>query len=194
MRDYRFTDECGNGPVIVSHQIMVKDTMRPQVVDDLRDTILYYVGIDCTLPTYPRLTLSDFNVEDCRYDNLQFSVIERDTTNNGDGCEWSYTRVYTFADDCNNTSVSIDQLITIQDTTRPAIDGSLLDLTVYRMEDCSFVLPDTLTIAGMSESLVITDCNSDHNNLGIAHSDMEGDNCDGTIIRRPTAPTSCPLI
>ena len=191
IRDYRFTDECGNGPVIVSHQIMVKDTMRPQVVDDLRDTILYYVGNDCTLPTYPRLTLSDFNVEDCRYDNLQFSVIERDTTNNGEGCEWSYTRVYTFADDCNNTSVSIDQLITIQDTTRPAIAGTLLDLTVYRLEDCSYVLPDTLTVAGMSSSLTTTDCNLDYNNVGIAHSDMGGNNCEGTIIRTYTLSDLC---
>ena len=191
VRNYQFTDECGNGPVILSQTITVKDTMRPQVVDNLRDTILYYVGNDCTLPTYPRLSLTDFNVEDCRYDNLQFTVIERDTTNNGSGCEWSYTRVYTFADDCNNTSVSIDQLITIQDTTRPAIVGTLDDLTIYRTEDCSYILPDTLTVSAMSESLVITDCNLDYDNVGIAHSDMEGDDCNGAIVRTYTLSDLC---
>lgn len=191
VRDYMFADECGNGPVIISHNIIVKDTARPQVVDNLLDTILHYSGNDCTLEELPRLQLTDFNVEDCRYDHLQFTVVEQDTTNMGMGCEWTYTRVYTFADDCNNTSVSIDQLITVRDTTRPAIGGTLADLSIYRLEDCSYILPDTMTMAELQAALRISDCNLNEDNVEIAHSDLDGDNCNGLIIRTYTISDLC---
>lgn len=191
IRDYLFTDECGNGPVVISQNIMVKDTTRPQVVDLLSDTILYYSGNDCTLDALPRLTLADFEVEDCRYEHLQFTVVEQDTTNNGLGCEWSYTRVYTFADDCNNTSVSIDQLITVKDTTRPLIEGVLNNLTIYRTDDCDYILPDTLTLNVIAETMTINDCNLDENSLTVEHSAMSGDNCNGTVIRTYTVSDLC---
>lgn len=191
VRDYMFTDECNNGPVIISQNIIVKDTTRPQVVDQLLDTILYYSGNDCTLEALPRLTLADFDVEDCRYDHLQFTVVEQDTTNNGAGCEWTYTRIYTFADDCNNTSVSIDQLITVRDTTRPAIEGGLNDLTIYRTVDCDYILPDTLSLDVMAATLTISDCNLDENSLTVEHSELAGDNCNGTIIRTYSISDLC---
>lgn len=191
VRDYSFTDECGNGPVTISQNIIVKDTTRPQVVDNLLDTILYYSGNDCTLEALPRLALADFNVEDCRYNHLQFTVSEQDTTNNGVGCEWSFTRIYTFTDDCNNSSVSIDQLITVRDTTRPAIAGTLNDLTIYRTDACDYILPDTLTLNTMAEILTISDCNLDDNSLTVVHSALTGDNCNGTVIRTYTISDLC---
>ena len=191
VRDYRFTDECGNGPVIVSHTITVRDTMRPQVVDNLADTILYYSGSGCDVPELPRLVLTDFHVEDCRLSTIQFSVNEQDTTNNGEGCEWSYSRVYTFADDCNNTEVTIDQLVTVRDTTRPAISGTFNDLTIYRLDDCSYILPDTLTFGTMSATIDIQDCNLDVNSLTVSHSELTGDACTGTIVRTYTVSDLC---
>ena len=130
-------------------------------------------------------------MEDCRYGNLQFSVVEQDTTNNGEGCEWSYTRIYTFADDCNNAVVTIDQLITVRDTTRPAIAGTLADTTIYRLADCTYELPANMTIADLrAAGLTITDCNLD-NNVAVSDADLTGDNCNAMVVRTYTISDLC---
>ena len=179
-RVYTFTDVCNNASVSIDQTITVKDTTRPVVLDNLTDTILYYSGSNCDLDDYPVLGLSDFTVTDCSPVTL---TVTADTTNGGAGCSWTITRVYTFTDACGNAPVSIDQLITVQDTTRPAISGTLSDRVIYSLDDCTFHYPDTLDIARLQDSLTITDCNL-RDSVAIVHSDYEEDGiCGGHFIR-----------
>ena len=182
VRVYSFVDACGNGPVELTQTIYVSDTTRPVVADNLRDTILYYSGNDCTLANYPELTLSDFTVEDCNEVTLSVTA---DTTNGGEGCAWTITRIYTFTDVCNNASVSIDQVITVNDTTRPAISGSLADVTVYKLDNCGYNLPDTLNVSTiLASGITITDCNLRMDTISVTHSAYEEvDECSGRLVR-----------
>ena len=128
---------------------------------------------------------------DCNGVNLE--VTHRDTTNNGTGCEWTYVRVYAFTDVCGNGPTLIEQTITVRDTTRPHIEGGLEPVTVYRLDDCGFNYPDTLTIADMQNSgMVIIDCNLDENNVGVSHSDISVvDNCISQVTRTYTISDEC---
>ena len=182
VRVYSFVDACGNGPTEVTQTITVSDTTRPVVTDNLADTILYYSGNDCSLEAYPVLQLTDFTVEDCNEVGMTFHA---DTANGGAGCAWTITRVYTFTDVCNNASVSIDQVITVQDTTRPAISGTLDAITIYKLADCSYILPDTLDMNGLDAAgLDFTDCNLRMDTVSVTHSAYEAtDNCSGQLTR-----------
>ena len=190
VRTYTIYDSCGNSSTITQN-IFVEDTIAPAVTDNLNDTTVYYTDVLCNYPTVPELTLSDFEVSDCN--EVSFTVTNRDTTNNGQGCEWSFTRVYSFTDACNNGPTVIEQQITIQDTARPYIENGLNDITVYLSAACESSYPDTLTIAAMRDSgMIIADCNLDEANVGIAHSTPEDlGNCVSRVIRTYTIFDLC---
>ena len=184
VRTYSFEDACGNGPTKVRQTIHIQDTTRPDVVDNLHDTILYYSGNDCTLDAYPELTKNDFTIRDCNEVEMTFHA---DTTSGGVGCAWTITRIYTFTDECNNAAVSIDQVITVQDTTRPAISGTLESLTIFKTAalECGYLLPDTLRLdeLQMPGRLTIEDCNL-KDTVAVTHTTYElVDDCSGRLTR-----------
>ena len=184
IRVYSFVDVCGNGPTEVRQPIVVRDTTRPVVTTALNDTILYYSGNSCTPATLPELALGDFAFEDCN-EVTTMEVSYRDTINGGTGCEWSYVRVFSFKDACGNGPTEVSQTITVRDTTRPAISGTLESITIYKLADCNYILPDTLDMNSLDAAgLDFSDCNLRMDTVAVTHSPFVTiDNCSGQLIR-----------
>ena len=184
IRTYEVFDQCGNSNTLVQN-IIVQDTARPVVVDNLADTlVVYYTDAECAYTAPEPLQLTDFDVTDCS-PQINFEVSHRDTTNNGEGCEWSYVQVYTFTDDCGNAPVTLFQTIVVRDTTSPIVSHTLEAVTIYRLDNCTYQLPDTLDVEGLvNAGLEISDCNLNTDRVGVSHSDyMADDNCAGHIVR-----------
>ncbi len=115
-RIWTATDLCGNA---ISHEqlITVRDTTRPTLV--WAGTRPANVTVNCdNIPAAVMPTATDNCTPANAITIRRDSVVTRPTT----GCTSNYTirRIWTATDLCNN-STSWEQLITVQDTTRPAL-------------------------------------------------------------------------
>jgi hypothetical protein len=107
-----------------------------------------------------------------------------------DPCGGTMTRTYTVTDDCGKAT-TIDQIITISDTTPPVITGTLPGITVQCIGDVPAAVTTIADLVALGEpDLVITDnCDSD---LTLTHADTEPtDPCGGTMTRTYTVTDDC---
>ncbi|MBW8686770.1 gliding motility-associated C-terminal domain-containing protein [Chitinophaga rhizophila] len=110
IRTWTATDLCGNRTVL-TQTITVQDTIRPR----FSMTVPPAITVDCDrVPSVEAITATD----NCS-SNVTVRLTER-RDNLSSSCASSYrlTRTWTATDNCGNTNV-MQQVITVQDTTRP---------------------------------------------------------------------------
>jgi len=135
-RTWTATDDCGNE---ASHTqtIDVSDTTDPTLSDDPADIV-----VECdSVPDAKKLTASDncSSAPDVAFDEIRTPG----------ACEGEYelTREWSATDDCGNAA-SVDQIVTVQDTTAPKIqmsphgtayicDGAPVSWTLGATDNCS---------------------------------------------------------
>ncbi|MFT6409601.1 MAG: hypothetical protein ACJA15_000407, partial [Flavobacteriales bacterium] len=106
VRTFTISDEC-NEPVVATQTIIVVDTTAPSVSDYDFDT-----SANCEdLESVPGPEFED---------NCGEVTVTLETQNQSGGCMGVLVRFYTATDECGNT-VSVEQYITILDTTPPVI-------------------------------------------------------------------------
>ena len=159
------TDACGNTSTFYIY-VKVVDTTPPLVMDVPAD-----VTVECdAIPPAGSVTVMD-NCDD------EVEVAFAETTEPGD-CPHSYTivRTWTATDHCGNTATAT-QIVTVEDTTPPTLEGVPADLTV----SCSAIPPvPTVTAADNCDSAP-----------EMTFAETATDGCPYTITRTWTATDAC---
>ena len=106
VRTFTISDEC-NEPVVATQTIIVVDTTAPSVSD-------YDVETSANCEDLESVPGPEFE------DNCGEVTVTLETQNQSGGCMGVLVRYYTATDECGNT-VSVEQYITILDTTPPVI-------------------------------------------------------------------------
>src|SRR3989442_9845613 len=112
-RTWHAVDNCGNTSGTVTQTVTVEDTTAPTIGGQGANAT-----IECPAsPTFTAPTASDT----C---NSATVVQDSDTTANGT-CAGTYseTRTWHAVDNCGNTSGTVTQTVTVEDTTAPTIGG-----------------------------------------------------------------------
>ncbi|MBK8562977.1 MAG: DUF11 domain-containing protein [Saprospiraceae bacterium] len=171
-RTWTATDDCGN--VASAQQIItVNDLVRPVFAGVLPQNLT--LACSATIPTPATLTAMD----NCDA-NVAVTFAE---TQNGSGCSYTLTRIWTATDDCNNSTVA-QQIVTVNDTQAPAFVGNLpQNLTV----DCASIpTPATLTATDNCDA-----------NIAVVYNQTQtgsapvGTGCSYTLTRTWTATDAC---
>ncbi len=124
-RTWVATDACGNTSLAVSQAITVQDITAPVLSGEGADAT-----IDCALlPVFTAPTAEDA----CDAS----PVISFEDATIAGSCPGSYTitRTWVATDACGNTSLPVNQSITVQDITAPVISGEGADATI----DCTLL-------------------------------------------------------
>jgi hypothetical protein len=118
-RTWTLTDDCSNSTVKVQ-TITVKDNTPPTFTDPADITI--YKDNNCNHDASVAVT-GDVTDEHDNCDNTLNAVFT--DVNVAGSCigEVIITRTWTLMDDCGNTAIPKNQIITVKDTTRPVISG-----------------------------------------------------------------------
>ena len=118
-RTWRIEDECAN--VFTQDQIItVVDTTAP-----VFDTFPTDVTVECPDPTDPGATGEPTASDTCG----NVTITHTDATESGCGDTEVITRTWRLEDECGNVS-TLDQIITVVDTTDPVFDTFPADITV----------------------------------------------------------------
>lgn len=112
MRVFRGTDNCGN-EVVETQEIHIVDEVAP--VFTAGQTTQYTYQCDVTVPSIQPVATD--NCGTITYTSVSSTPV-------GNSCSRTFSRTWTAADQCGNTSTFV-QTITIVDTTAPVITGSL---------------------------------------------------------------------
>jgi len=116
IRTYVATDDCGNETEFVQF-ITLTDSVNPVASFEPVDMVVECGSAwDLAIPTF---------TDNCD-DEL---VLESDVNEVTDGCVTTYTYVWSATDHCGNVTV-VDQVVTIEDTTAPMIDGEDSEITI----------------------------------------------------------------
>lgn len=174
-REYTISDLCGRESKL-SHTIYVLDTVRPVLVNGTtvvnalpKDTI--YGALGTCFPVGTIFTevqditakYSECRIKDCSVkDDTPVTLVR--FTEGGNSCDSIVTRYYTVTDTCTNTSFEFSHTTVLIDTTRPAVVGTLTDLTVYtNATDCDFTAPtayaNVAEMVAANAGFSVTDCN-----------------------------------
>ena len=153
-RTYKVTDLCDNTSIDIIHTINVDDTTPPVVTGSLSSSTVE--GCDTgaapsavTTVAALEALIGDLLIADaCSADgNLSVSSSQTSTGT----CPIVITRTYKVTDECGNTSADIIHVINIEDTTAPAVSGSISSTTV---EGCNTgAAPAPLTTVASLEAL-----------------------------------------
>ena len=150
-RTYIATDDCGNQTVL-TQIINVNDTTAP-VGSDLAN-----ITIDCETPLP---TDEPIFTDICDNDlEVTFEEVLDDLP-----CGSVITRTWYATDDCGNVSATIDQVITLTDTTAPVLTDAPGNESVQCLDDVSPAIAPIATdncgqaIISFSQSLASTSCN-----------------------------------
>ncbi|RED38585.1 gliding motility-associated-like protein [Winogradskyella eximia] len=117
-RTWSLTDDCNNTTTRVQ-TISVVDTTAPTL------NIPSDVTIECTNPTAPSATGTATGSDSCGNATITYN----DSSAANCGYTETITRTWTATDDCGNTT-SLDQIITIEDTTPPTMDTSASNIMI----------------------------------------------------------------
>ncbi|MEI6577552.1 MAG: Ig-like domain-containing protein, partial [Bacteroidota bacterium] len=132
-RTWTIRDACGNSTTCVQ-TILVTDHTAPSISGTMNELSVNLVEPGCsqTLPTaYATVAVlmsQNTNVTAITDCNLVSAVTYADVQNYSTGCDRNFTRTYTVADICGNTS-DITQLIHVNDVTAPVITGTMTALS-----------------------------------------------------------------
>ena len=149
------TDVCGNQSAY-NMTITVVDVTAPVCTVCPADTT-----VSCEAVPDPADPATFTVEEDCG--TIEIELVQNDTT--GTPCDYYVTRVWTFTDDCGNTS-DHTQTLTVEDLTPPQIPAGLPALDY----DCTFEVPrDTLAIV---DTLVYSDNCTDFTDIMVSYEDL----------------------
>ncbi len=151
-RTYTVVDSTGNTAQFMQY-IIIRDTVRPVISGTLPNAWVY-TDDDCDFDLsgvqvyYDTTDLEDagLTIVDCH--DITSVTYTDVPTRDPQGCENEnyVTRTYTVTDKCGNSS-TVDQIINIQDTTRPQMDVPALDdVAATSMGGCKFAIPDLSSI------------------------------------------------
>ena len=180
MREWNFSDGCGNVSPNFIQTITVEDTTAPiiqNITGDLDATL------ECSDSTAiaNSLALVPTATDNCTTPII--NLVSDDTTINPD-CPNAYirVRVWNFNDGCDNVSPNFTQTITVEDTTAP-----VLVLPSNVSAECS----DDLSPIAFGEATATDNC--DINPVITFNDVMENGACIGTfrIVRTWTATDAC---
>jgi len=128
-RTWTLTDDCGNSAPAQIQIITVLDNLAPVITTepgslDVTLECSDEAGLAVALAMAPTAT------DNCTSEPV-ISLIS-DVTTNSTECDNEYTRVriWTFTDDCNNTSTQFTQTITVSDNTAPVWTNVPVNMTV----------------------------------------------------------------
>jgi gliding motility-associated-like protein len=149
------TDVCGNQSAY-NMSITVVDVTAPVCTVCPADTT-----VSCEAVPDPADPATFTLEDDCG--TIEIELVQNDTT--GTPCDYYVTRVWTFTDDCGNTS-DHTQTLTVEDLTPPQIPAGLPALDY----DCVFEVPrDTLAIV---DTLVYSDNCTDFTEIMVSYEDL----------------------
>ena len=202
-RTYVVTDACGNATAGIVHTISIDDTTAPALVapDDIE---IEACAADATTVTASNagfaysetsvtldaagvtafLALTGASItEACDY---TVTYIDSQTGT----CPAVVTRTYTITDACANTA-NDTQTITVDDTTAPAVTGSITATTVEGCDASAAPAAET-TVAGLEGlGLSIADACTADGDLTVASSDASAGTCPLVITRTYTVTDAC---
>ncbi len=193
-RTYTVKDACGNTADVVQ-TILINDTQPPVLTG-----LLLPVTVEgCTMSDAPAAEITVAGLEglpggiaisDICTSDESMSVTHSDAATGS--CPLLVTRTYTITDACNNF-VTISQAITVEDTTSPAVTGSLSTTTI---EGCTLAeAPAAVTtvaqIEALTGDLTITDACTADAALTVTHSDAVSGTCPIVITRTYTVTDEC---
>ncbi len=194
-RTYTIIDDCGNEKVD-SVFIGGSDQTKPTFTRPA-DTVLY-LSADCQVDTTTTTTLTPTDVDD-NSDVTPTVTYRNANITQRCGNTFEFDRIWRVVDECGNVSISDSvQHITVMDTTRPAIAGTLTNDTVYlNNHTCdAYQLTPAMTTVGAvrthSGDLTITDCNvSGATEITVDSVEYGEGTCDHYYIRTYTVKDSC---
>ncbi len=187
-RTYTITDTCGNS-VDVNQTINVNDTTPPTAGTPTAATAQCDTALPVAATTHAEFVAIGGSASDNCTADASLTITHVDGTLVGGVCGGTITRTYTITDECNN-SASVDQTITVNDTTLPTATAP----TAVTVE-CDTALPTAATTHAEFVAIGGTasdNCTADAS-LTITHVDgsLVGGVCGGTITRTYTITDAC---
>ena len=205
-RTYTVKDACDNESVDIVQIINVDDTTAPVIVAPADIDIESCVAADSEVTSgnagfaysSALVTLDAAGVtaflaltgasitEACDY-----TVTYIDTDDSGT-LPFVVTRTWTITDACANTT-SDTQTITVDDTTAPAVTGSITTTTVEGCDATAApaVVTDVAGLEGLTGDLLIADACTADGSLTVASSDASAGTCPLVITRTYTVTDAC---
>ena len=194
---YTVMDSCGKAAMFYD-TIYVADAIAPKVTGTL-DTATLYLSATCgySIPD-PYQTVAalnanaNFEITDCKLVDT-VAVVRVDTISGY--CPMLIRRVYFASDSCDHRT-EFYQHYFVQDTVRPAVNGTLPNDTIYIDRDSNFTAAAPFEYASELNAVVtdiVTDCNLvDPINSYKADTIYNNAECYGSFIRRKyTVTDSC---
>jgi hypothetical protein len=116
VRQWNFTDECGNTSATFTQTINTKDETAPQI------TCPASVTVNCQDDSSPAATGEATATDNCSTPVVSYNDVSTQSADINNRAHYNYTitRTWTAVDACNNVSTCV-QTITVQDVTKPVI-------------------------------------------------------------------------
>ena len=192
-RTYAVTDKCGNSRSII-HMIFVEDTQAPVVTGSLTDATLEGCPGDAPAAAATVTELEalpgGITITDACTPDSSLAVSSTDAM--AGTCPTVITRTYSVAD-ASGHIVNIIHTISIDDTQKPVVTGSLAPATI---EGCGpgAAPPAVTTVAGLEAlpgPVTITDGCTPDASLTVTHTDLTAGTCPLVITRTYTVTDEC---
>ncbi len=140
-RTWSLVDDCGNAANNQFQTIFIEDTIRPTFTRPADITI--YVDGACNYNADPSIT-GDVTDEADNCTTILNATYADNTVPGLCPGNWTITRTWSLVDDCGNAANDQDQIITVQDTTRPTFTVPV-DFTIYADDNCNYDSDPTVT-------------------------------------------------
>ena len=200
-RTYTVTDAGSNASVDIVHTITVDDDIAPVIVAPNDTATLEGCAADATTVTSDNagFAYSETSVTLDAAGVTAFLALTGASITEACGYTVTYidsqlgsfpfvvTRTYTITDACGNTA-NDTQTITVDDTTAPAVTGSITDSTVEGCVAGAAAAAETTVagLEGLTGDLAITDACTADGDLTVASSDASTGTCPVVITRTYT--------
>ncbi|NNF35621.1 MAG: T9SS type B sorting domain-containing protein [Saprospiraceae bacterium] len=146
IRTWEAEDACGNMSTHVQN-VTIMDNQPPQFF--LLDTVV----IECNVLNEPNADFLPTNI----IDNCSSVTINNEDVQNGEGCNYTIDRTYTFRDICGNISRGIQHII-VEDNTPPEVGGAQGNQIFSCQSD--FIPSFEEWYTQFDDNLIIEDCNA----------------------------------
>ena len=194
-RTYTITDACAN-TANDTQTITVDDTTAPAVTGSITATTVE--GCDASAAPAAVATVAllegltgDLLIADACTADGSLTVASSDASTGT--CPLVITRTYTVTDACNNTSVNIVHTINVDDTTAPAVTGSITATTVEGCDegDAPAEVTTVADLEGLTGDLLIADVCTADGSLTVTSSDASTGTCPLVITRTYVVTDAC---
>ena len=190
-RTYTVTDGCSN-PVSIIQTINIEDITPPVLTGSLTTAVVEGCdpGAAPAATTAAQLESLPGGITITDACTATLTVTHTDVITGS--CPYVITRTYTIEDKCHN-SVSTSQIITVDDTQRPDVTGSLTPTTVEGCDEGAAPAAAT-TVAGLEAlagEITITDACTPDASLTVTHTDVGIGSCPEVITRTYTVSDEC---